>query len=72
MDPTSITDWGAAIMTSLTAALSLFLAAIPRIIGFAVIPIVGWLISGLLASAFAALLRAVRFNDECSAKMSES
>jgi hypothetical protein len=63
MDPTPITDWGAAIMTSLTAALSLFLAAIPRIIGFAVILIVGWLISGLLASAFAALLRAVRFND---------
>jgi len=59
----TITDWGEAIMTSLTAALSLFLAAIPRVIGFAVILIVGWLISGVLASAFAALLRAVRFND---------
>jgi hypothetical protein len=49
-------------MTSLTAALSLFLAAIPRIIGFLVIIIIGWIISGLLASAVAALLRAVRFN----------
>ena len=63
MTGTTITDWGAAVMTSLTAALSLFLAAIPRVIGFAVILIVGWLISGVLASAFAALLRAVRFND---------
>lgn len=62
MDGT-ITDWGAAVMTSLTAALSLFLAAIPRIVGFVVILIVGWLISGALAAGVAALLRAVRFND---------
>lgn len=62
MDGT-ITDWGAAIMTSLTAALSLFLAAIPRIVGFVVILIVGWLIAGALAAGVAALLRAIRFND---------
>ena len=59
----AITDWGAAIMTSLTAALTMFLAAIPRVIGFLVILIIGWLIAGLLAAAVAALLRAVRFND---------
>jgi hypothetical protein len=59
----TVTDWGAAVMTSLTAALSLFLAAIPRVIGFVVILIIGWLISGVLATAVAALLRAVRFND---------
>jgi hypothetical protein len=58
-----INEWGAALVASFTTALSLFLAAIPRIIGFLVIVIVGWLISGLLASAFAALLRAVRFNE---------
>ena len=63
MDGTVITDWGAALMTSLTAALSLFLAAIPRVIGFVVILIVGWLIAGALAAGVAALLRAVRFND---------
>lgn len=63
MDGTVITDWGTAVMTSLTAALSLFLAAIPRVIGFVVILIVGWLISGVLAAGVAALLRAVRFND---------
>ena len=62
MDGTVVTDWGAAVMTSLTAALSLFLAAIPRVIGFLVIIIVGWIISGLLASGVAALLSDVRFN----------
>ena len=63
MDGAVITDWGAAVMTSLTAALSMFLAAIPRVIGFIVILVIGWLIAGLLAAAVAALLRAVRFND---------
>lgn len=58
-----INAWGAALTTSLATALSLFLGAIPRIIGFLVILIIGWLISGLLASAVAAVLRAVRFND---------
>jgi len=58
-----INQWSAAIMASLTTALSLFLGAIPRIIGFLVILVIGWFISGLLASAVAALLRAVRFNE---------
>ena len=58
-----INAWGAALTTSLATALSLFLGSIPRIIGFLVILIIGWLISGLLASAVAALLRAIRFND---------
>lgn len=62
MDGGVITDWGTAVMTSLAGALSLFLAAIPRIIGFLVIIIIGWLISSALASAVGALLRAVKFN----------
>jgi hypothetical protein len=57
-----ISTWGAALATSVGTALSLFLGAIPRIIGFLVIVIVGWLISGALAAAFAALLRAIKFN----------
>ena len=59
----NVNEWGAALVASLTTALSLFLGAIPRIIGFLVILIIGWFIAGLLASAVAALLRAVRFND---------
>jgi hypothetical protein len=59
----TVTDWGQAIMTSLAVALGVFLAAIPRVIGFVLILLIGWFIAGLLASAVAAVLRAVRFND---------
>jgi hypothetical protein len=58
-----IRDWGEAVMTSLAGALMMFLAAIPRIIGFLVIIIVGWIVAGLIAKAVAAVLRTVRFND---------
>jgi len=50
-------------VTSFTAALALFLAAIPKIIGFLLIVVIGWIIAAALAKAVAALLRAVRFND---------
>jgi len=52
-----------ALIASLTGALALAFDAIPRVIGFIIILIVGWLISGLLGGAVAALLRMVRFND---------
>jgi hypothetical protein len=54
---------GEAILTSLAAALAMFLGAIPRVIGFLVILIIGWIIASALAGAVAALLRAVKFND---------
>lgn len=57
-----INTWTAALATSFATALGLFLSAIPRIIGFLVILIIGWLISGVLAAAVAGLLRAVKFN----------
>ena len=56
-------DWGEAFMTSMTNALSMFLTAIPRIIGFAIILGVGWFIAGLLGKGVAALLRTVKFNE---------
>lgn len=58
----NINEWGAALTASLATALSLFLGAIPRIIGFLIILVIGWLISGALAAAVGALLRAVKFN----------
>jgi hypothetical protein len=61
--PTAISDWSAAMMTSLAAAMAMFLSAIPKIIGFAVILIVGWLLASLVEKGVAAVLRAVRFND---------
>ena len=61
--PTRLSEWGDALLVSLASALTLFLAAVPRILAFAVIVIIGWVISSLLAAAVAALLRPVNFND---------
>lgn len=60
---TTATDWGTALWLSLTGALAGLFNALPRVLGFGIILIVGWIISGLIAGAVAALLRAVRFND---------
>ena len=40
-----VTDWGQAIMLSLTGALSDFVGFIPKLIGALVILLVGWLIA---------------------------
>ena len=58
-----VTSWTDAVMTSLAAALALLLGSIPKIIGFAVIVIVGWFIASAVAAAVASILRAVRFNE---------
>jgi mechanosensitive ion channel-like protein len=58
-----VQEWGVAVMTSLTAAMALFLASIPRILAFVVILIIGWLITAVIAKGVAALLRSVKFND---------
>jgi hypothetical protein len=63
MIPFPIRDWGDALITSMTQALALFLAAIPKVIAFLVIIIVGWIVAALVARAVEALLRRVRFND---------
>lgn len=63
MVPVPIRDWGEAITTSMAQALSLLLAAVPRIIGFIIIVAIGWFIAALIAKAVATLLRSVRFND---------
>jgi mechanosensitive ion channel-like protein len=58
-----VRDTGEALRASLAGALNTFLSAIPRIFGFAVVLLVGWIISSLLARGVEALLRAVRFNE---------
>ena len=58
-----VSDWGIAVITSFTAALAMFLGAIPKILGFLAILIVGWFIAGALAGLLAKLLRAARFNE---------
>jgi hypothetical protein len=58
-----VQDTGDAFKASLAGALNTLLSAIPRIIGFAVVLIVGWIISSLLARAVQARLHAVKFNE---------
>jgi hypothetical protein len=60
--PSQISDWSVAMMSSLAAAMALFFSAIPKIIGFVVIVIVGWLIASLIEKAVVGLLRTVKFN----------
>lgn len=50
-------------MTSLAAAMATFFAAIPKILGFVVILVIGWFVATLIAKAVAALLRTVKFNE---------
>jgi hypothetical protein len=61
--PEQFTTWGAAIEASVSNALSLFLAAIPKIIGFLIILGIGWMLAAVAAGAAAAILRRARFND---------
>ncbi|MPZ13633.1 MAG: small-conductance mechanosensitive ion channel [Chloroflexi bacterium] len=49
-------------MVSLTGALALFLGAIPKVVGFLVILLIGWLVASVLAGIVARVLRAVNFN----------
>jgi hypothetical protein len=63
MIPVPVRDWGDAVVTSVTQALALFLAAIPKLIGFVIILVIGWIAAHLIARGVAAILRGIRFND---------
>lgn len=54
---------GAAIKGSLTGAFAMMFLWLPRIIGFIIILLIGWLVSGFIAKAIAAGLRAIKLND---------
>jgi hypothetical protein len=60
---TTVNDWGDAMMASFTGAMALFFAAIPKIIGFAIILVVGWFVATLIARAVGAILRTIHFNN---------
>jgi hypothetical protein len=59
---TSIRDWGDATLASLAAAMSLFFAAIPKILGFIIVIVIGWALSALVAKLIASVLRSIQFN----------
>ena len=57
-----ITDWGTAIVSSFAAALALVFAFIPKLLGFLVILLVGWLVATAISKAVTFLLRKVGFD----------
>jgi hypothetical protein len=59
----TISGWGDALWVSLAGAMAGLFSALPRVLGFLIILLIGWFISGLIAGAVASLLRAVRFNN---------
>ena len=52
-----------AMMSSLAFAMATLFAALPKILGFIVILVIGWIVAALLSKGVAALLRTVKFND---------
>jgi Conserved TM helix len=59
----TVTDWGQALIVSLSGALAGLFSSLPRILGFVLILLIGWFVAGLIAGAAAALLRSVKFNE---------
>jgi hypothetical protein len=61
--PVQVTEWSEALMTSMAAAMALFFSAIPKILGFLLIVLIGWFVASALEKGVSALLRRVRFNE---------
>lgn len=59
----TIEDWGDAIRVAVADALALFLSAIPKVLGFIVILVIGWFIAGAISGLVARVLREVKFNE---------
>jgi hypothetical protein len=57
-----VTNWGQAIFTALTNALNLLLEFIPKLVGFLVILLVGWIIATAVSKAVTFLLRKIGFD----------
>jgi hypothetical protein len=57
-----ITDWGTAIFNALANAVNLILTFIPRVIGFLVIILIGWIIGTLVSKALTLVLRKIGFD----------
>jgi hypothetical protein len=61
--PVSSYDSGDAMMASFAGAMAVFFAAIPKIIAFALILIIGWFLATLVQKVVAGILRTVHFNN---------
>ncbi|HZU11504.1 MAG TPA: small-conductance mechanosensitive ion channel [Chloroflexota bacterium] len=59
----AVHSWGSAIQSSVASGFAILLSGIPKIIGFLLILIIGWIIASLIAAIVDRLLHAVKFND---------
>ncbi|HET9650726.1 MAG TPA: hypothetical protein VFP36_00980 [Usitatibacter sp.] len=63
MPPTTvITDSGDALMASVTSAVAPFFAAVPKVLGFIIVLVVGWFLASLVGNIVARVLRAIHFD----------
>ncbi len=60
---TAPVSFGQSLVDSFRGAMTMILAAIPKIIGFLLILFIGWLVAGWVAGLVTRLLRAIRFNE---------
>jgi Conserved TM helix len=54
---TVMTNWGTAILSALATAVNLILTFMPRLLGFLIILLVGWLIATAVSKALTFLLQ---------------
>lgn len=66
MQAQPVQSWGEALMTSLGNALTVLVNAIPKIIGFLLVLLVGWIVARLLGRGTRALLSAAKFDRAAS------
>jgi hypothetical protein len=57
-----VRDWTEALWVSFANAIGIILAAIPKVIAFLVIIIIGWIIASIITRVVVTLLNAVKFN----------
>jgi hypothetical protein len=63
MPVTTFSSWTDALLASLAGAMAIFFAAIPKLIGFVLIIIIGWLVASLLEKAIRGVLHAIKFDN---------
>ncbi len=62
----TFTNWGAALISSLATALALVFSFVPKLIGFLVILLIGWIVASAIAKAITFLLRRIGFERAAS------
>jgi Conserved TM helix len=59
----TISTFGESMLASLSVAMTGLFAALPKLLAFVLILLIGWFVASVIAKAVAGLLRTVKFND---------